>query len=141
MVADAEKIGPAISGHSDPRVTRVGRVLRATKIDELPQILNVIRGEMTLVGPRAEVERYIRYYTPEERLLLQVRPGLTGPGQVFFTTDQAGELDRTGDPEELYVKRQIHAKLALDLEYLRRRGLRADMSVLLRTLALLCGWK
>jgi lipopolysaccharide/colanic/teichoic acid biosynthesis glycosyltransferase len=141
MVADAEKIGPAVSGHQDARITRAGRVLRATKLDELPQILNVIRGEMTLIGPRAEVERYIEHYTPDERLLLQVRPGLTGPGQVYFTTDQAGELDAATDPETLYVTRQIHAKLALDLNYLRHRSFPTDLSILRRTLALLGRWK
>ena len=123
MIVDAERVGPKISGLKDPRVTRVGGVLRATKMDELPQLWNVLTGEMTLVGPRAEVPDMIRHYTPEEREILRVKPGLTGPGQIYFTTDQAAELDGVLDVEAHYVRHQLHPKLALDLDYLRRRSL------------------
>lgn len=139
MVADANRRGPQVSGHRDPRVTRLGRVLRASKLDELPQLINVLRGEMTFVGPRAEAERYVRHYSTEELGLLEVRPGLTGPGQVYFTTHQAGELDRVDDPDAHYVERLLHPKLALDLDYLRRRTLRADFEVLASTLMALLG--
>jgi lipopolysaccharide/colanic/teichoic acid biosynthesis glycosyltransferase len=139
MVADADQIGPPVSGHRDPRVTAVGRVLRATKLDELPQLLNVMTGDMTLIGPRAEVERYVRHYTPDEERLLEVRPGLTGPGQVYFTTSQAADLDEVEDPDAYYVKRQLHDKLALDLEYLRNRSLAADIGVLASTVRALFG--
>ncbi len=137
MVADAHRLGPAVSGRRDPRITRMGRLLRATKLDELPQLLNVIRGEMTLVGPRAEVPRYLPHYTLEERRLLEVRPGLTGPGQVYFTTHQAAELDGVQDPEQHYIRHQLHPKLALDLDYLRRRSVVLDAAIILRTLAVL----
>jgi lipopolysaccharide/colanic/teichoic acid biosynthesis glycosyltransferase len=137
MVVDAERIGPKISGSRDPRVTRVGGVLRATKLDELPQLWNVLTGEMTLVGPRAEVPDMIRHYTPEERAILEVKPGLTGPGQIYFTTDQAAELDDVADVEEHYVRHQLHPKLALDLEYLRRRSLWTDLLVIVRTMGVL----
>lgn len=139
MVAGADRMGPAVSGHRDPRVTRVGAILRATKLDELPQLVNVVRGEMTLIGPRAEIARYVAHYTDEERALLSVRPGLTGPGQVYFTTDQAGELDGVADPERHYIEHQLHPKLALDLDYLRRRSLLLDLSILGGTVALLAG--
>jgi len=139
MVAGAEKMGPAVSGHRDPRVTRVGAILRATKLDELPQLVNVVKGEMTIIGPRAEVARYVEHYTDEERALLSVRPGLTGPGQVYFTTDQAGELDGVADPESHYIEHQLHPKLALDLEYLRKRSIALDLSILGATAALLLG--
>jgi lipopolysaccharide/colanic/teichoic acid biosynthesis glycosyltransferase len=141
MVAGADRMGPAVSGHRDPRVTRMGRVLRATKLDELPQLLNVVKGEMTLIGPRAEVPRYVAHYTDDEREILSVRPGLTGPGQVFFTTDQAGELDAVADPDRHYIERQLHPKLAIDLDYLRRRSLLLDLAILARTAALLAGMR
>jgi len=139
MVADAGRLGPPVSGRRDPRVTRVGAVLRATKLDELPQLVNVVKGEMTLIGPRAEVPRYVAHYTPEERTLLSVRPGLTGPGQVHFTQEQAGQLDAVSDPDAHYIGHQLHPKLAIDLDYLRRRSLRTDAEVLVRTVALLLG--
>jgi len=137
MVVDAERLGPKISGSKDPRVTRVGAVLRATKMDELPQLWNVFTGEMTLVGPRAEVPDMIRHYTLEERETLKVKPGLTGPGQIYFTTDQAAELDGVVDVEAHYVSHQLHPKLALDLAYLRRRSLWTDLVVIVKTMGLL----
>ena len=139
MVAGADRLGPSVSGRRDPRITRVGRFLRASKLDELPQLVNVMRGEMTLIGPRAEVPGYLPHFTPEERTLLAARPGLTGPGQVYFTTDQADELDAVEDPERHYIEHQLHRKLALDLDYLRRRSLTGDLAVIGRTLALLLG--
>ena len=79
----------------------------------------------------------IRHYTPEERKTLEVKPGLTGPGQIHFTTDQAAELDAVEDVEAHYVNHQLHPKLALDLEYLRRRNLWTDLGVIVRTIGLL----
>ena len=137
MIVDAERVGPKISGLKDPRVTRVGGVLRATKMDELPQLWNVLTGEMTLVGPRAEVPDMIRHYTPAEREILRVKPGLTGPGQIYFTTDQAAELDGVLDVEAHYVRHQLHPKLALDLDYLHRRSLWTDLGVIVRTMGVL----
>lgn len=139
MVRDAERLGPQISGRRDPRITRVGRLLRGTKLDELPQLVNVARGEMTLIGPRAEVPDMVREYTAEERDTLLVRPGLTGPGQLHFTTEQAAALDAAADAEAWYREHQLHAKLALDLEYLRRRSLAADLRLLARTVAAMVG--
>lgn len=139
MVADADRIGPKVSGKRDPRVTRVGAVLRKTKLDEFPQLWNVLRGEMTLVGPRAEVPDMIRHYTPEELTILEVRPGLTAPGQIFFTTDQAAALDGVEDAEAHYVAHQLHPKLRMDLEYLRDRSAWGDLVIVARTILLLAG--
>ncbi len=139
MVADAERLGPLVSGRRDPRITRVGSFLRATKLDELPQLANVLRGDMTLIGPRADVARYVAHFTAEERQLLTVRPGLTGPSAVYFTTDQASELDGVVDPDAYYIEHQLHPKLALDLEYLRRRSVTADIGILWRTVSVLAG--
>lgn len=139
MVVDADRVGPAVSGRCDPRITRLGAFLRATKLDELPQILNVVRGEMSLIGPRAEVPRYVAVYTEEQKETLLVRPGLTGPGQVYFTLHQAGELDQVEDPDAWYCEHQLPAKLALDLDYLRRRSLGKDLAILMSTLVTLTG--
>lgn len=133
MVSEADRIGPKISGTTDPRVTRVGHFLRATKLDEFPQFWNVVRGDMTLVGPRAEVPEMIRHYTPEEREVLKVKPGLTGVGQLHFTTEQAKWLDSADDVEQFYIDHQLHDKLAIDLEYLRDRSWRKDLGVLWQT--------
>lgn len=129
--------GAQVSGSRDPRITRIGALLRASKLDELPQLLNVVRGDMTIIGPRAEVARYVEHYTDEERLLLTVRPGLTCPGQLHFTESQAAELDGADDPEIFYVEHQLHPKLALDLAYLRERSLRTDLRVLATTVRVL----
>jgi lipopolysaccharide/colanic/teichoic acid biosynthesis glycosyltransferase len=139
MVTDADRMGPGVSSRADARITRLGHWLRGTKIDELPQLLNLVRGQVTLIGPRAEVERYREFYTVEELLLLGVRPGMTGPGQLFFTTHQSVELDEVDDPETFYIEHQLHPKLAMDLEYLRRRGLWTDLVVVGRTIAVLLG--
>jgi len=139
MVVDAPALGPAISGHGDPRITCVGAFLRRSKLDELPQLYNVVRGDMTLIGPRAEVARYVVHYTDDERALFAARPGLTGPGQVFFTEHQADELDNVSDPDRWYVEHQLHPKLAIDLDYVRNRSLVKDLGVLLRTVLVLAG--
>jgi lipopolysaccharide/colanic/teichoic acid biosynthesis glycosyltransferase len=139
MVANAERLGPLVSGRRDPRITGVGTFLRATKLDELPQLINVLRGDMTLIGPRADVARYVAHFTTEERQLLAVRPGLTGPSAVYFTTDQSSELDAVTDPDAYYIEHQLHPKLALDLDYLRRRSVTADIGILWRTASVLVG--
>jgi lipopolysaccharide/colanic/teichoic acid biosynthesis glycosyltransferase len=123
--------GPGITGAADARVTRVGRWLRASRLDELPQLVNVLRGEMSLVGPRPEAPRYVRYYTPAQRAVLRVRPGITGPTQLRFR-DEAARL--TGpDIEAQYIQELLPAKLASDLAYLRTRTLWRDLGILART--------
>ena len=139
MVPDRAGTSAKISGRRDPRITRVGAVLRATKLDEFPQIVNVLKGEMTLIGPRAEVPDMIRHYTPDERTILEVRPGLTAPGQIFFTTDQAAELDAADDAEGYYVAHHLHPKLRMDLDYLKDRGVANDLRIVWWTVKLLVG--
>jgi lipopolysaccharide/colanic/teichoic acid biosynthesis glycosyltransferase len=140
MVQGADRAGPLVTTRSDPRVTRVGRWLRATKLDELPQLINVLLGDMTLIGPRPEVPRFIRWYDTEELELLQVRPGLTGPGQIFYTQIQGSAVAApVEDPELHYANRELHPKLALDLDYLRRRSVWSDLTIVMRTALLLTG--
>ncbi|HUW95230.1 MAG TPA: sugar transferase [Anaerolineae bacterium] len=131
MVMGAEKRGPAVTYRDDPRITSAGRFLRGTKLDELPQLLNVLRGEMSLVGPRPEDPSYVEFYTPEQRLVLSVKPGITGPTQLEYR-DEASMLQGAGVDEE-YVTRLMPEKLKLDLEYVRTRSLLRDLQVLWRT--------
>ncbi len=139
MVADADRRGPAVSGTADGRVTSIGRLLRKTKLDELPQLINVLAGTMTLIGPRAESPVFVRYYTQAELALFDVRPGMTGPGQLEFTVSQATELDGIDDPDRHYVEHQLHDKLALDLEYVRHRSLGRDVAAVVATLRVIFG--
>ena len=137
MVSGADQAGPLVTSRADSRVTALGALLRATKLDELPQLINVLRGDMTLIGPRPEVPRFIPCYDDDEIEILSVRPGLTGPGQIFYTqVQQATVLDGV-DPEQHYATCELHAKLAIDLDYLRRRSLRFDLLIVVRTVLLL----
>ena len=137
MVCDTDRSGPLVTDRADPRVTRVGALIRGAKLDELPQFFNVVRGDMTLIGPRPEVPRFLPCYRAEELGILSVRPGLTGAGQILFTELRAGD-DATTDPEAHYISFQLHPKLAIDLDYLRRRSIGSDLAILLRTFALVC---
>jgi hypothetical protein len=114
----------------DYRVTRVGALLRRTKLDELPQLVNVLAGEMSLVGPRPEAPAFVDLWRPEERSVLSMRPGITGLTQVAYIDE---EEQLIGDPEAVYSGELLHAKLELDLEYVRQFTLRRDLAILWRT--------
>ena len=127
--------GPAITRAGDPRVTAVGRVLRKSKLDELPQLINVLRGDMSLVGPRPEAPRYVALYDDAQRRILAARPGLTSPASLEY---RAEEEQLVGDDwERLYVETIMPAKLRIDLDYLGRRTLASDLRVIAATLAAL----
>lgn len=120
---------------ADPRITRLGHILRRTKLDELPQLLNVLRGEMSLVGPRPEVPAYFERYTPEQQLLLRsVRPGITDFAALEFC-DEAEILGRAPDPEAAYVNDVMPRKFALYARYIEEQSLLLDLKLILRTLA------
>lgn len=131
MRRDAASRGPAITTAADPRVTRVGRLLRRTRIDELPQLWNVLRGEMSLVGPRPEDPAYVALYTPAQRVVLTVRPGITGLAQLAFA-DETRRL-RPGHAHEDYVNVVLPAKLVIDLEYVATLSPWRDLRILART--------
>ena len=131
MARGADAVGPAVTGSYDFRVTRVGAFLRRTKLDELPQLLNVLAGQMSMVGPRPESPRYVALWSPEERDVLHVRPGVTGPTQVAYIDEEEQLL---GDPDAVYETDVMHAKLAMDLEYVRSFSLRRDLAILWQTL-------
>lgn len=135
MVSDADRHGPAITTAGDSRVTPVGRLLRRAKLDELPQLVNVLRGEMSLVGPRPEAPRYVELYTPAQREILRVRPGITSPASLRFRHEES--LLTGPDPETHYIKTIMPAKIALDLDYARRASLGHDLVIILQTLVAL----
>jgi len=125
--------GQPITAHADPRVFPFGAFLRATKIDELPQLINVIKGDMTLVGPRPEAPEIVRrHYTPDDIQTLRVHPGVTSPGSLYYYTHLEHTL--TGnDTTDVYAERLLPAKLAIDREYLQRATLLHDLNLLFRT--------
>lgn len=125
--------GPQVTGAADARITPIGRLLRRWKLDELPQLLNVVKGQMALVGPRPEVPRYVAHYTPEQREVLSVPPGITGTTQVKYRHEEAMLRDAP-DPEDLYLREIMPAKLALDLQYVRERTAWTDLNVIAATL-------
>ena len=127
--------GAAITRAGDPRVTPVGRFLRATKIDELPQLVNVLRGEMSLVGPRPEDPRYTALYDDSQRAILDVRPGITSAASLTFRDEEARLVGE--DWEKTYVERIMPEKLRIDLEYLQHRTFLSDLKLILRTLAVI----
>jgi lipopolysaccharide/colanic/teichoic acid biosynthesis glycosyltransferase len=125
-------MGAALTHGGDPRVTRAGRFLRKWKIDELPQLINVARGEMSLVGPRPEAPGYVAHYTAEQRRVLEVKPGITGLTQVRFRHEEA-LLRRCADPEKDYIEKIMPQKLAIDLEYIEDRSFLTDLKLILGT--------
>ncbi|MDP9342154.1 MAG: polysaccharide biosynthesis protein [Actinomycetota bacterium] len=129
MVADARSRGPGITGRDDPRITGLGRILRWAKIDEMPQLINVLKGDMSIVGPRPEDPRYVEQYTEDQRRVLAVRPGMASPAFIAYRHEEemlAGEPD----PEERYANDILPAKLAMDLDYVDRHSFLFDLSVL-----------
>jgi lipopolysaccharide/colanic/teichoic acid biosynthesis glycosyltransferase len=131
MVADAEQSGPGITAAGDSRVTRLGRLLRRFKLDELPQLLNVLKGEMSLVGPRPEDPRYVAHYTAEQRRVLSVRPGITGAASVRYRHEEV--LLRGPDWETVYLTVIMPDKLKIDLAYIEHWSFGSDLKVLVQT--------
>ncbi|MCE5240465.1 sugar transferase [bacterium] len=138
MVVNADKIGKSLTVGRDPRITPVGHFLRQTKLDELPQLINVLRGEMSFVGPRPEVEEYVRLYTPEQAQVLDLRPGITDPASIKYRNESEILATHT-DPEQAYISEIMPEKIRLNLEYGARANVLTDLLVILRTLARLAG--
>lgn len=132
--------GPNVTTGSDTRITPIGRHLRHWKLDELPQLINVLLGDMSIVGPRPEVPGYVRFYTADQRGVLDVLPGLTGPSQLLFRNEET-LLMEPSDPEAFYIETLLPMKLATDLYYVQRRSLGDDARVLWQTIGAIAGWK
>lgn len=131
MVINADKMGPGITTSGDRRITPIGKILRRTKLDELPQLLNVLRGDMSIVGPRPEDARYVARYTPDQRKVLEVRPGITSLASVKYRNEEA--MLRGKDWETTYVNEIMPAKLAIDMEYVREATVVRDVEIMART--------
>lgn len=138
MVRDAPKLGATITYGHDPRITAVGRFLRKTKADELPQLLNVLKGDMSLVGPRPEVPRYVEMFREDYDVILQVRPGITDLASIQYC-DEAAILGKAADPEKEYVQRVLPEKIRLAKEYVRKQSFYFDLKIIFGTLVRLAG--
>ncbi len=134
MVRDADRIGPAVTVGEDPRITRVGRLIRKCRMDEFSQLFNVLNGTMSLVGPRPEIRKYVDAYSPEGMATLLVRPGVTAPSSIAFK-DEDRLLDAARDPDRVYLEEILPPKTKLNLEYLRGISVSGDVKILFRTVA------
>ena len=134
MVVDADKKGLSITVGRDSRITRVGAFLRKTKLDELAQLLNVLCGQMSFVGPRPEVPRYVELYTPYQRQVLLVRPGITDYASIAYRNEN-DLLAGADDPEKMYIETIMPDKIELNMKYLREISPLADLRLMLSTVA------
>ena len=132
MVVNADTLGGSLTTYRDTRITRIGRFLRWTKLDELPNLINVIKGEMSLIGPRPEAPDYVKYYTEVQKQVLQVKPGMTGPSQLA-NRDEEEKLKGQQDAEHYYITELMPKKLALDLHYVATQSIASDIGWLLKT--------
>lgn len=132
MVTDAERLGKQITVGKDNRITRVGAFLRKFKIDELPQLFNVLKGDMSLVGPRPEVPKYVDLYTDEQRKVLDVRPGITDMASLRYK-DENDILGKVENPEEYYINVIMKDKLRLNLEYIEKSNVFFDIYLIVKT--------
>lgn len=132
MHVGAEKGGLLTVGGRDPRVTKVGYYLRRYKLDELPQLFNVLLDDMSFVGPRPEVRRYVDMYNENQKRVLLVKPGITDPASISYF-DENELLSRSNDPETTYIEVVMPAKLAINLEYIDRRSFLTDLQILFQT--------
>jgi lipopolysaccharide/colanic/teichoic acid biosynthesis glycosyltransferase len=137
MHVNADRVGPGVTYKDDPRITRVGRLLRRLRLDELPQLLNVLLGDMSLVGPRPEAPEYVRMDQLVWRQVLSVQPGICGLAQLSFAIDEAEQLGDGASADDEYLTKILPAKLQLDLRYIYTRSLLFDLQLLLQTALLL----
>ena len=135
MAEPAGGSGPKITAHDDPRITRIGRFLRQTKLNELPQLFNVLKGEMSFVGPRPEDAEFVAHYTPEQREVLSVRPGITSLATILYAGEE--KLLSFSDVTKTYVRSILPDKLRLDLLYIRNQSLLLDFDILVQTMLVL----
>lgn len=132
MRTDADKGSAITVGNRDPRITRCGYYLRKYKLDELPQLFNVLIGDMSLVGPRPEVQKFVSLYTAEQRKILSIRPGLTDYASILFRNENQ-LLEGKEDPIEFYIREIMPVKLDLNLKYMKQQSIWVDMTILLKT--------
>lgn len=138
MRTGSEKKGLLTIGGRDSRVTRIGYYLRRYKLDELPQLINILKGDMSIVGPRPEVRKYVNMYTPEQLRVLEVRPGLTDYASLDYINENE-LLSASDNPEQLYISTIMPDKLRLNMKYIEHQSLLTDLKIIFRTLAKIIG--
>jgi lipopolysaccharide/colanic/teichoic acid biosynthesis glycosyltransferase len=140
MVQDAPSLGGPLTLGQDPRITRVGRLLRKAKIDELPQLFNILKGEMSFVGPRPEVRRYVELFRDDYQEILKIRPGITDIASLKYR-DEVEVLAQSRNAEESYIRHVLPDKIRLAKEYLGCSSFCFDLTTILRTLLSLVGYR
>lgn len=138
MRVDAESKGQLTIGGRDNRITKAGYFLRKYKLDELPQLLNVLLGDMSLVGPRPEVRKYVDMYTAEQLQVLSVKPGITDYASIKYA-DESELLAKAENPEQFYIQTVMPDKLAINLQYIKNRSFGADIAILFKTIGKILG--
>ncbi|HET6992606.1 MAG TPA: sugar transferase, partial [Bacteroidia bacterium] len=133
MKTDSDKKGLLTVGGRDPRITRLGYYLRKYKIDELPQLINVLTGDMSLVGPRPEVRKYVDMYTPDQLQVLDVQPGITDYASIEYSNENE-LLAKSADPEKTYIEEVMPAKLKLNMKYISEKSFGTDLKIIFRTI-------
>jgi lipopolysaccharide/colanic/teichoic acid biosynthesis glycosyltransferase len=133
MHVDADRLGLLTIGGKDKRVTKAGYYLRKYKLDELAQLINVLNGSMSLVGPRPEVRKYVNLYTDEQRKVLSVKPGITDRASIIYRNENE-LLAKAADPEQFYIKEVMPEKLKLNLTYVENNNLITDLQIILQTI-------
>lgn len=136
MVVDAEKLGGQLTPTSDPRITPIGRFLRKYKLDELPQLLNVLIGQMSFVGPRPEVQRYVDLYTEEQKRVLELQPGITDLASIRYR-DEGAILAKASDPHQFYIDVVMPDKIRLNMEYAAKANVFTDTVIIMQTVGVL----
>jgi lipopolysaccharide/colanic/teichoic acid biosynthesis glycosyltransferase len=139
MVINADEIGGSSTADDDPRITAIGKFLRKYKLDELPQFLNVLSGDMGIVGPRPEVQYYVDLYTEEEKVILGVRPGITDWASLW-NADEGAILSGADDPDKVYMEEIRPGKLRLQMEYVNKRSLWIDFKIIVQTISTILGF-
>jgi lipopolysaccharide/colanic/teichoic acid biosynthesis glycosyltransferase len=133
MIIDSAKNSLLLTVDNDPRITKIGRFLRKTKLDELPQLFNVLKGDMSIVGPRPEVQRYVSMFEKDYREILTIKPGITDYASIEFRNEE-NILRRYNDVEEGYIKEILPAKIALYKRYLKEKSFLTDLKIIFLTL-------
>jgi len=133
MVENAERLGAQVTKGDDPRITKIGKVLRKYKLDEFPQLINVLKGEMSLVGPRPEVPKYVRFFEEDYREILKVKPGITDYASLEYK-DENELLKGSDDPERVYLEKILPKKIEYYKKYLKEISFFTDLKLILRTI-------
>ena len=133
MIVDASQKGLSITAGDDPRITKIGKLLRKTKIDELPQLINVLKGDMSIIGPRPEVLKYVNMFRDAYKEILKIKPGITDFATIEFR-DEESVLKKYSNPEDGYIKEVLPRKIELYKKYIKQMGLFTDIKLIFLTL-------